>query len=317
MKKVLILFCLFLFTQNSYAQKNVYLKINHLLGSSSFAFNQVANNDLGTDFQVTRLEYYISNIVLYHDGTQTAVTNTFILAGGAAPVNELLGAYNITTLDSIAFGIGIGPNENHLDPSSYASSHPLGLKSPSMHWGWTAGYRFIAFEGITGASFSDLFEMHSLGDANYMIKTIITAGNLNGNTLEIPIDADYTQALRGVNLNGGIISHGENGAAKTVIDNFNAHVFSAGATSVPVIKIQDISIDIYPNPIATNSSLFINYDHIQDMDIQVYDMMGKLHKNFAFNSNTRTITFSNTGMYVLNVLKNGQILFTQKIHVHE
>ncbi|MBK7304311.1 MAG: hypothetical protein IPI90_13940 [Saprospiraceae bacterium] len=27
---------------------------------------------------------------------------------------------------------------------------PLAFQDPSMHWGWTSGYRFIALEGMIG-----------------------------------------------------------------------------------------------------------------------------------------------------------------------
>ena len=317
MKNLTLIFCALFLLQISYAQKDVYLKINHKLGSSSFGFNQTATNNMNNDFQVTRLQYYISNIVLYHDGTQTAVSNKFILANGSTTTNELLGSFNITALDSIAFGIGVGPNENHLDPSTYASSHPLAPQAPSMHWGWTSGYRFIAFEGVAGASMNDLFQMHSLGDNNYKIKTIVTAGQANGNMLEVALDADYTKALEGIDVSSGVISHGETGAAKTVIDNFNAHVFTASANSVSVVKLQDINIAIYPNPVSTKESLFIQVEDAADISILVYDLTGKLYQDAVYSNQSQTIQFKDAGSYIINVLKDGKIASTHKISVYE
>lgn len=315
MKTIILFFCLLLAVQTSHAQKDVYFKINHLLGTSSFAFNQTTPNNIGNDFQITRLQYYISNIILYHDGTQTPISNTFILVDANTVTNELLGNFNITTLDSISFGIGVGNAENHLDPTLYTASHPLAPKSPSMHWGWTAGYRFVALEGVSGISMSDVFQMHCLGDNNYKIKTIVTPGNSISNNLEIAINADYAKALSTIDVSAGVISHGETGAARTVLNNFNASVFTDASMSVPVIKLEAVNIAVYPNPVSVGQALHVEVDQALETDIEVYDVTGKLYKNTNYSPNDQTIRFMDSGWYILKVKKEGKTIATQKISV--
>jgi len=56
-------------------------------------------------------------------------------------------------------------------------------KSPPMHWGWAAGYRFRSFEGMTGASMTHrMAKIHaSLENRNYnLLKLFPTAGFTNG-----------------------------------------------------------------------------------------------------------------------------------------
>lgn len=315
MKTFILFFCLALAVQTSYAQKDVYFKLNHILGTSSFAFNQSTPNDVGSDFQITRLQYYISNITLHHDGTQTPVSNKFILVDANTVTNELLGNFAVTTLDSISFAIGVGNAENHLDPTLYAANHPLAPQAPSMHWGWTAGYRFVAIEGVSGVSMSDVFQMHCLGDNNYKTKTIVTTGNAVNSDLEVVIDADYAKALSAIDVTAGVISHGETGAARTVLNNFNALVFSNGSMSVPVTKLENINIAVYPNPVRIGQALQIEVDQAFETSVEVYDLTGKACQNMNYSPDDQSIRFMDSGWYILNIKKDGKTIATQKISV--
>ena len=60
MKKITSIIIALLGATGMQAQTNINLKINHLLKDKSFAFNQTAQNDLNNNFNVKRLEYYIS-----------------------------------------------------------------------------------------------------------------------------------------------------------------------------------------------------------------------------------------------------------------
>lgn len=317
MTRILLLCSMLMMLQQVSAQKDVYFKINHRLGANAFAFNQNAMNDLGDQFQVTRLQYYISDIVLHHDGTQTPVTGKFLLVDASGITSELLGNYGITNLDSISFGIGVGSNENHLDPSTYASSHPLAHQVPSMHWGWTSGYRFIALEGGSGASMTDVFQMHSLGDVNYKMQTIVTQGNASSNNLDIIINADYEQALKTIAVSQGIVSHGETGAAQTVINNFNTDVFSDGSNTVSTTLLDKVTVAMYPNPVQIGQKMLIEMDDKTDVSIQVYDLTGKLYNGIQYSAQDLSVQFKDKGTYIVTILKNQQVISTSKVAVYE
>ena len=63
------------------AQTKVELNISHLFGHQPFAPENVGINDLNTPFKIERLEYYISDIILVHDGgVETKVPDYWILA---------------------------------------------------------------------------------------------------------------------------------------------------------------------------------------------------------------------------------------------
>ena len=200
MKKITNVMMVLLIAISMNAQTDVYLKIDHFLGSNAFAFNTTATNNLGNSFNVSRLQYYIAEIKIVHDGGQvTSVPNTWILVNANSTVNELLGSFNVTTIEAVKFGIGVEQSYNHLDPSSYAMSHPLAPKSPSMHWGWSSGYRFACLEGKADATLSKTWELHGLFDKYYSeIVMPITSKMENGDLVDGKMQGIFNYSNEGV-----------------------------------------------------------------------------------------------------------------------
>ncbi len=315
MKKALQIFIIFLLSVSLQAQTDVYFKINHLLGSSPFAFGATASNNLGNSFNVSRLQYYIAEVKIVHDGGQvTSVPNTWFLVNANTQVNALLGNFNITTVEAIKFSIGVEQSYNHLDPASYPMSHPLAPKSPSMHWGWSAGYRFVAMEGKSGASMNQTYEFHALGDANYHTFTIPTSGTLNGSDLTLEINADYEKALYNINVaSGNNIIHGETGKAADLLVNFSQNVFTSadGNNSIGLEETDPSKIVFYPNPSA--SKIFISGTQ-KGASIQVFNSIGSLVlKTDLADHQKNIIELKTAGMYYFNIVENGNVIKSEKI----
>ena len=316
MKKSLLLLFAFA-TLSSMAQTNVYLKINHMLGNQAFALSQAASNNLGNDFNVTRLEYYISNIILVHDGgMQTPATDVYILANASDSTYEMLGSYNITTLEAIRFGIGVDPSHNNLDPSSYPASHPLAPKSPSMHWGWAAGYRFVAMEGRSGTNLVQFYELHALDNSNYFMQTIPTAGIANGGNLVVSLDADYEMALKNIDVSSGTIIHGAGGVAITFLQNFAWSVFksSEGNSAMGNEELLNTqAITVSPNP--SRGASYITLNNLpENAEVSMFDITGKRIKA-TVNNGTLNVSKLNQGIYILQVTKSGKAVHTGKVVV--
>lgn len=303
--------------QVSFAQQDVYLNISHFLGTTPFSFNSVASNNIGNDFKVTRLEYYISEITLTHDGgQQTKVDDLWILVNAGTPVNEFLGSLNVTALESVSFGIGVEQAYNHLDPASYPMTHPLSPKSPSMHWGWTPGYRFVAFEGKAGANLNLTFEIHALGDGNYFHPEIVTAGKISGSNLEINLDANYSNALSGINVSSGPISHGETGISVDALVNFSNSVFTESNNSPTGINniSQQNSFTVAPNP--TNRMVSINSEIEGFVDVRVVNILGKEVRFLSgVQAQDLLLNLDSEGLYFVNLYQNGNLIGTQRVSV--
>lgn len=310
MKKPLLLLSLLvlLLSGSLSAQTNVYLKINHKMGDSAFAFNQNTETPEADPFKFRRLEYYISKIILVHDGGQmTEITNTWLHVKGNIPVNALLGSHTITTLEEIRFSFGVQKEVNHLDPSSYPPSHPLAPKSPSMHWGWEAGYRFIALEGSGGPNRDQNVELHSVGDAIYMQTKIPTAGTKVGNDLTIELNADYTQALKDIETKAGVVIHADDLQAFDMNLNFVKHVFTSSEGNSAVLSTSAITPSqavLYPNPTQGSSTLLFK-EGMTPTAIRIYDQQGKCVDRYEQITEELVLKPQSAGFYVIALEYDG------------
>lgn len=293
------------FTFNTaHAQTPVQLHVNHQLGGGNFSFSQAAQNDLGNNFNVTRLEYYISKISIKHDGGMTTpVPNHYILANGGQAVVDDLGSFNITNVESISFHIGVDTPVNHADPSLHPTGHPLAPKSPSMHWGWTAGYRFVAIEGKSGASLNQTYEIHALGDQHYFETTVPATGVMKNGKLVIAIKADYTMAIKGINVSSGLIAHGDGVDEAKLLANFRDNVFSAGVpVSIANSNESKSMFSIYPNPSANGLATMRFEQGASKADIIVTDISGKtiLAASKNESSSALQLKLDKPGMYFVH-----------------
>ncbi|MGK0317703.1 MAG: hypothetical protein ACI86M_003948 [Saprospiraceae bacterium] len=309
---------LMLFTFASTAQSSVNIQINHLLDGEQFENEVNSKNDLGNDFMIDRLQYYLSGFSIKHDGGQvTEVEDLYVLVnllGSTDPTIIELGEYEIESLESVLFYFGVDYSANHADPSLLHPSHPLAPKFPSMHWGWSAGYRFIALEGMSGPNVDQELQFHCIGDEFYkQMEYEVTMSGESSYTVEI--DAEYKNLLEGIDISSGLILHGNLGEIQTLAANISEKVFStSSATSTYDSELVN-SFEVYPNPV-TNGQLNIKMDVASSNNLlRVQDALGRVVFSGTQPSNTQ-IELANQGMYFLTIAdSNGKTLATRKVVV--
>jgi len=330
MKTLSTLLSIFLFTSLASAQTNVVLNLEHRLNQSPFAFNTTALAPGGYDFDVSRLQYYISGIEIIHDGglatrveeswqvevdgQMETVLDKWFLVDAGNDINFDLGSFNLTTIEGVRFYVGVGRNVNNADPSQWVSTHPLAPKSPSMHWGWSSGYRFVAIEGGAGLNTAFDFEIHALGNSNYNQVEVLTGAVNNGSTQEIVVYADYARAFETVDISSGLILHSEIGSATQFLDDFADYVFyPAGALGVNDASFEG-AFDLYPNPTSTNSQVSFLATEGETYNVSVYGMDGKLIKTEQLNSVSGTYMLPDlaSGAYSVILEQNGSKVVTRK-----
>ncbi len=303
------------------AQNTVTLNINHKLDDVDFAMNQAATNNMDHSFNISRLEYYISEITLTHDGGNVSlIEDLWVLADAAKNTIVELGNLDINSVEKIQFHIGVDPDHNHLDPSLYDSAHPLAPTFPSMHWGWTAGYRFVALEGFGGDDLNQSIQLHGLGDDNYFPVEIELNVDAVDNVLDIHLDADYTRALEDISVNAGVIVHGDHLQAKQCLENFRDYVFttsSFASSSIDLSEVQEFKV--FPNPIVngvTNIQLDVK-DPAKNYDLSIMGVDGKQLQYVNNISDNQQVDFSEilAGVYYINLINEGQTLITRKVVV--
>lgn len=316
MKNITIFFTLLFVSLIANAQKKVKLHIAHKLGTADFAFNQTAQNNLSQNFKISRVDYYISRIKIIHDGGMELALpdDHYILAKGVANITDNLGTLNVTNVEGIKFSIGVDTPENNANPADQSPLHPLYFQTPSMHWGWSAGYRFVALEGTSG---NNPFEIHGLWNYNYFEQTVMVAGQASGNDIHIYLDADYTEALKDINVAAGPIDHGSNASDLKLLENFRDRVFKAG-TAPTSISGQNTALhfaNIYPNPVQDKINIDLLAAGKHAKSVQVIDLLGKVHYTTALTAQHNVISLSALakGTYILKFYEGGKDMGSQKI----
>lgn len=318
MKKMLLAILSFLMAWSAHTQTDVSFELRHMLGDREFALNSESSNNMGQDFKVTRLEYYISEIILQHDGgQQTMVPDTWLLVNAAAPLKINLGNFPIQSLEAVHFHVGVDQAHNHLDPASYPAGHALAPKFPSMHWGWAAGYRFICYEGFGGKSYNQEFQLHGLGNQNYFRNSVDLAMEARDGKLDIAIVADYSAGLDDIMVNNGVVVHGDNLEAKTMLENFRDHVFSAADLGTFTrAGISEDVITVFPNPAAPGQAS-VQIKQLPDLDLQihVYDQAGRRIWNTQFSGgdHLQNLDLNDPGNYFIQLVSGSRTLATRKL----
>jgi hypothetical protein len=320
MKHRILITALLILVANLNAQESISLKINHLLGTSPFAMKMTSTNDQQQEFDFTRCEYYLSGIEIVHDsGKVSKASNVYALvrANGGSSIFNLGQFTGINTVESISFSVGVDPGVNNGDPTAWPSNHPLSPKSPSMHWGWSAGYRFAAIEGRSGSNMSTIWEIHALGNKNYFRTNIPTGSEVISGGKMITLNADYVEALSSLKPNSGFVSHGEDDEAYLALRNFQNKVFSSttGAMNTlnsPTIEPK-VEINVYPNPSFGN--IKIELSEKANRTILVRDLSGRLIREEAMTETSHNISNLSTGIYILSLVENNNIVHSEKLVV--
>ena len=238
-----------LFSLSSLAQNEVLLQIHHMVNgetadvNTSYAIN-------GTEVQIDRLEYYLCDFVITHDGGQeTAIEAKYVLANAFDDGLYSLGNWDINSVEKISFGVGVDADHNvGIDPSTYPEEHPLAPQFPSMHWGWASGYRFLALEGYGGESLAAQHQVHALGDNNFFWQSHQVDGSASEGAVTISLNANYEGLFNGLPVAQGFIEHSDNGLATVSMQNMRNAVFESSGT----VGVSDLSagvqMNVYPNP---------------------------------------------------------------------
>lgn len=314
----LLLFSLIVLLSNSlWAQKDVKFEIRHWLGSNPFALDMASQNNMGQDFNVTRLEYYLSEISIIHDaGVITRVPDTSFLINPSQPMLVDLGNFAINQVEGIRFHVGVDNAHNHLDLTLFPPAHPLSPKNPSMHWGWTSGYRFIAIEGKSGNNLAFDYQLHGLGDGNFFT-TEISAPMLTpfANGVVISLDANYANILQDISIDAGVIEHGESKEARSALVNMRFNVFTPASPTTAIEDDFTSTASLYPNPTTSGiTTLAFSNPLTASSEVVVTDLVGRVISTQTLGAGEQKISLNlpEGGVYMVTAIQENKVLFTKK-----
>ena len=205
-------------------------------------------------FKPRFVKYYIAEITVIHDGgKRTALSDVYVLVDALGQSRYVLGSYDVTSVEALEFHIGVDKLRNHLDPTLYPPEHPLALKNPTMHWGWAAGYRFIAVEGSSGTTSNVVatdVQLHAVGNELYRKITMPVSSTASATGIDINLTAEYGALFTQLDVGFGLIFHGYGEETIILSNNMSTRVFSSPTTSVAQ-ETASVNATVWPNPART------------------------------------------------------------------
>lgn len=279
------------------ATKDVTLHFAQIHGEFGVDYTATYSNWSDVPIEFSRTQFYVSEITLVHNGGQELpLTDLYVLTQNGEPEYDL-GSYDLGALEAIRFHVGVPQDVNHLDPATYPANHPLAPQNPTMHWGWDAGYRFIAFEGKVDRD-DDMvpervFQYHGVGNQFYTEIEVPTTGVENGSDLTIFINVDYQEMFRELDMQMNPHSHGEGAEIYTIFDNMvNRDVFTAGmgpapgppppgTTGLSVVEEDVDPVTAFPNPFNFQTQIRYSFAGADNLKLVVADLNGKIVQEYT------------------------------------
>ena len=191
---------------------NLKLEFDNVYNANNLAFNTPYTNSNGEVVKINKLKYIVSNIVLTKaDGTTFTLpkSQSYFIVDEATAASALLNLPNIPAANytKVSFGIGVDQAQFNLGATGQGNFLAL-AQTAGMMWSWSAGYKFLAFEGtfisstVTTATSFMVHTGQTGTDYNYTTVTL----NLPTNALvrttitpQVHIMADISKVLDGSN----------------------------------------------------------------------------------------------------------------------
>jgi len=317
---VLMLF--YIISANS--QKEIVLRLSHALNDSSFKYNQIFEVD-GNKNYYTRLQYYLSGFELEHDaGQSTLLNNVYVLASGHIS-NYYLGNFNISSLESISFDVGVDQIANSGNTTNYSAQHPLGPKSPPMDWGWPSGYFFVVTNGFTDTDNDNIpetnFELHALGDMMLSpIDPIYLSGTNLNDTIYIDLIVNTERFISGIDLSSVGADHSSSADNLTMCNNSSTmNIFEPGYIDGTSLKENNVSSDyiFLDYTLSFAPTIHYHFESNNKVNLQITDINGKIHineKNLVSQGSFFPLKELATGIYIVTI-DNGTNRILKKFNV--
>ncbi len=135
---------------------SLIIKFDNRVGEEDLELNKEYTNASGETFTLSKLNYYISNIILIQsDGSRFVVPqdSSYFLIREEDPESQRVRINNVPVGDynKITFTIGVDSLRSTLDISRRTGALDP-AQSDAMYWTWNSGYIFFKMEGTSPAA---------------------------------------------------------------------------------------------------------------------------------------------------------------------
>jgi hypothetical protein len=192
---------------------SIGLEFDNVFGSANLILNsQVNTTSQGENLKISDVKYIVSNIVLTkEDGSTYTIpkSESYFIVDESDATSQMIELDNIPAgnYTKVKFGIGVDQAQFNLGAAGQGNFLTL-AQAEGMMWSWSAGYKFVAFEGMftSAAVTTDTMFMVHTGqtgtDYNYTEITLNLPEQATVRTTITPdvhIFADVAKIIDGTN----------------------------------------------------------------------------------------------------------------------
>ena len=247
------LLIILLFPILGFSQKDLFLTLKPVFGTQDYQTqtNYVGNN--GKVVKLNYLKYYLGDLSIVHDGGQILDLSESVYLIGDTTFTLFLGQQTVNQIEEVNFLVGVPSRFNTQagslaqDISLYPETSPLSFQSPSMYWGWAAGYMHMVVEGKADGNNDQnpeaFFQLHNFGDHSQapVSVTNVIQTNTNATQIDVFLNCHIDRWLNNINLASVGILHGEDGLNLEVMQNvLSQNVFDQPANASVTNLTKDI-----------------------------------------------------------------------------
>lgn len=317
------------FAATVFAQTNpVVISFDHKAGADPMVLGQTVFSIWnGKKVMLNRAQFYVSDISLRRtDNTQVLLSDKYVLVNANAPAAEHnLGTWPIESVQGATLHLGIIKAVNHSDPAIYPTGHPLAPQNPSMHWGWAAGYRFLAIEGKVDTDNDgvpeSVFEFHNVGDDFYKAIELTGAATAANGTLHLRFVVNYAQLFKNLSMTGNLIQHGA--APLNVAMNNNAvgenFLGIANTSSAQDVAANSLQVAVSPNPWLTETLIQYQLPAADALTMVVTNALGQTVRTLGGLPASGSATLERgdlpSGLYQCAFFENGRLLARKQLAI--
>ena len=296
------LFALTLSTSMFAQTKEVIIKMNHLYNGTPFTIDSTYEVDGGVAIEFSRMEFYLHiNSLVNTNNESVELDDSYILVNPEQN-NYSLGNHEISDINTLLFHIGVSPEVNHNDPASLENTHPLAPQQPSMHWGWAAGYRFIAIEAMLDKDQDGILEAviqyHAVDDAYYTSLSISDASVETETSITFHLDVNYDKMFENINASEGGVFHGAFDENLALVNNIATNSVFTVTENLSLTETI-VSNGIFPNPFTNVIQLNLK----QHSRVKLFNVLGDLIEIQELKKGLQRIETEQLikGLYILTI----------------
>lgn len=168
---------------------NLKIEFDNAFGDNDLILGTQPNTtSQGETLKISSVKYIVSNIVLTNENGETFTypkSQSYFITDETDPESQVIELHDIPAGNYTKIKFGIGVDQEQFNSGASGQGDFLAhAQAEEMLWSWSAGYKFLAFEGTFTSS-------TVTSETPFMVHTGQTGTDYNYNdmTLELPSDA--------------------------------------------------------------------------------------------------------------------------------